>query len=395
MNKKDFPIFKDSAVVFLDTSASAQKPNCVIDTMHDLFCQKYANVHRGNYLWANQVTELYEKSRQKVARFLNTDTQNIIWTKGATDGINLIASVLSETLSAGDEIIITLAEHHSNFVPWQQLAFKKELKIHYINVLNDGSLDMMDFKNKLSSKTKIVAITVLSNVLGVEFPVKKVVEMSHQVGAKVLVDACQSIIHSPIDVADLDCDFLTFSGHKIYGPTGIGVLFAKSEIMDNLTPYQMGGDMVDRVSLLETTFQKSPLKYEAGTQPIVEVIGLSRAIEYVESIGYEQIRSHEESLMKDLIGELSQIDGFTPIGDNLDIKKGLISFNIDRIHSSDIAELLGQQNICIRQGLHCAEPLHRRFGFNSSLRVSFGIYNDESDIFALKNGLIKAIKILG
>ncbi len=389
MYKKDFPIFDDK-LIYLDTAASSQKSKIVVDTLNDFFLKSYSNVHRGTCGLAGQATKLYEESRQKVAEFLGATAQQIIFTKGATESINLVASGWSQLLKKGDEVLISVAEHHANFVPWQQACLRSGAEFKVFDVNDDGSWNLEDFKKKLSAKTKIVAVAGMSNVLGLLNPVQEIIRLARQQGAKVLIDAAQSIAHAPTNVVDLDCDYLAFSGHKIYGPTGIGVLYGKKDALEMLPPYQFGGDMIDVVSIQKTTFAPLPARLEAGTPPIAEAIGLKAALDYIDSIGWNKIQTYEKEVFDYLIQKLKEIADIQFLG-TPDLKSSLISFNIKGIHPNDLAMILSKQNVCVRVGHHCAMPVHKRFGVEASLRVSLGIYNDKTDIDAFIKAFNKTI----
>lgn len=387
--KKDFPIFDNSELVYLDSAASAQKPRVVLRAMNDFYETSYSNIHRGTCSLAVQATNLYEKTRQRVSDFIRTQPGNIIFTKGATDAINMVAGGIGQSLKPGDEVLVSIAEHHANFVPWQQVCLKSGATFKVFGVLNDGRIDMEDFQSKLSSRTKMVAVTQLSNVLGVVNPVKQMTDLAHQAGALVLVDGAQSIAHMPVDVEDLNSDFFVFSSHKIYGPTGTGVLYGKRQALENLPPYQFGGDMVKEVTVQKTTFAELPARLEAGTTPFVEVAGMGVAIEYIRTIGMEKIALYEQNLTDILMDELRKIPHVDLLGTAE--KSGIVSFNIKGIHPNDLAFVLAKQNICIRVGHHCAMPIHECFGKTASVRVSFGIYNTRKDIELFIMALKKAL----
>lgn len=386
MFKSDFPIFDDK-LIYLDTAASSQKPKSVINSLNDFYTKSYSNVHRGTCGLAGEATQLYEESRQKVAEFLCATSKQIIFTKGATESINLVASGWSQLLTSDDEVLVCVSEHHANFVPWQQACLKSGAKFKVFDVNEDGSWNLDDFKQKLTTQTKMVAVAGMSNVLGVLNPVKEIINLAHQNGTKVLIDAAQSIAHVPTNVMDLDCDYLVFSGHKMYGPTGIGVLCGKNEALEMLPPYQFGGDMIDVVSIEKTTFASLPARLEAGTPPITEAIGLKAALDYIDSIGWDKIQKQEKEVFEFLLKQLKEIPDIQFLG-NPDLKSGLVSFNIKGIHPNDLAMILSKQNVCVRVGHHCAMPIHKRFGVDASVRVSLGIYNDKVDI----ENFVKALK---
>ena len=394
MFKDDFPLLLNTGITYLDSAASAQKPACVLDTIDCFYRNEYANVHRGQCDIAVRATSLYEEARNTIALFIGSKPQNIIFTKGATESINLVANGYEHLLKSGDEILISIAEHHANFVPWQQIAIRTGATLKVFNVLPDGRWDMDDFRANLSDKTRLVAVSQLSNVLGIVNPVTDVIRAAHQVGAKALIDGAQAITHLPVSVSDLDCDYYVFSGHKLYGPTGIGVLYGKTEALEILPPYQFGGDMIKTVSLTGTEFADIPARFEAGTPPFPEAIGLAAATRYVSKIGMPKIGDHERKLTKYLMDNLAQFNGLKLLGTSAQ-KHGLVSFNIDGIHPTDIAFVLAKEGICVRVGHHCAMPLHHFFETEVSLRVSLGLYNDEGDIDTFVRALHKALKLLG
>ena len=395
MNKEDFPIFKaNKDLIYLDSAASAQKPLFVLDFMHNFAATRYSNVHRGNYYLSEMATKAYEDARHTIAQFVGAKDEDIIFVRGATEAINLIASSYGRTLKAGDEVLISEAEHHSNFVPWQMLAKEKGIILKFINVLPSGELDMKDFENKLSEKTRLVSITQISNVIGVVNPIEKVIDLAHRAGAKVLVDGCQGIVHTSVDLRELDVDFYAFSGHKLYGPTGIGVLYGKEEIMNELPPYQGGGDMIEHVSFSGVSFAKTPARFEAGTPAIIEAVGLMAACNYVKNIGYARIEEHERQLMHLLSEGLDSVGCVETLGD-IKLKRSLVCFNLKGIHPQDAAMVLSEMGVAVRVGHHCAEPITEKYGVNASIRVSLGIYNDGDDIMKLITALLKTQKILG
>ena len=394
MFKDDFPLIQNTKVVYLDTAASAQKPACVLNAMDDFYRTTYANVHRGECEIATKATTLYENARQTVADFLGVKSTDIVFTKGTTEGINLVANGYASFLKAEDEVLVSVAEHHANFVPWQQACKRTGATFKVFNVKSDGTWDMDDFKSKLSPKTKLVAVSQISNVLGIVNPIEEIIALSHQAGAKVLIDGAQGVAHIPTNLSELNCDYYAFSGHKIYGPTGIGVLYGNKEALEILPPYQFGGDMVKTVRIEETVFADIPARFEGGTPPITEAVGLAEAIRYVSKIGMRQIEEHEQRLTRILSDELSQIPNLEIMGNTPD-KLGIVSFNIKGIHPADIAFVLSKENICVRVGHHCAMPIHHYFGKDVSLRVSFGLYNDETDIQIFIKSLKKALMLLG
>lgn len=397
MNKKDFPIFNEkiygNPLIFLDSAASAQKPETVLATMEKMARTYYANVHRGAYYLSEMSTIAYEDARKTVARFICAREKDVIFVRGATEGMNLVAQTYGRTLLPGDEILLSEAEHHSNLVPWQLLAAEKGVLLRFARVTDDGLLDMDDFKSKLSSKTKLVGMTHMSNVLGTLFPIKEVTRLAHEAGALVLIDGCQGIVHEKVDMRDIGCDFYASSGHKLYGPTGIGFLYAKVELMNTLSPWQGGGDMVKTVTFEKSTFAETPARFEAGTPAIVEAVGLAAALRYLEGLTLNAIETHEETVMNALKDGLWSVQGVKPLG-NMALKKSLISFNIEGFHPQDIAMLLDKQGIAVRVGHHCAEPVTEKYGVSSSIRASIGLYNDLEDVAAFIKALEKAKAIL-
>lgn len=393
--RKDFPIFdvlvNGKRNTFLDSGASAQKPRCVIDKMMSIYSNEYANVHRGSYFLSEEITSAYEQARQTVQKFLNaSQASEIVFTRNATEAINLVASTWGRKfLTKIDEVIITEAEHHANLVPWQALRDEIGFELKICKIKDDGSFDWDDFCKLLNGKTKLIAISGMSNVLGTIFPIKDIIASSHRVGAKVLVDACQLAVHQKIDVQDLDCDFLAFSGHKTYGPTGIGVLYGKYDILDSMPPYQYGGDMVNVVTYQSTTFDEPPARFEAGTPAIVQAIGLATALEYIMKLGFDNIMSHEKELIEYTKQELNKIDGLVQIG-SAEEKGGVFSFIIKNIHPQDLAFILDKEGISVRVGHHCAAPLVRRMGYESVVRASLGLYNTKEDIDILCQAINKA-----
>ena len=393
--RKDFPIFdikvNNKPNTFLDSGASAQKPKCVIDTMMDVYSKEYANVHRGSYLLSEEITYKYEQARKTVQKFINSaQSDEIVFTRNATEAINLVASTWGKKfLSKIDEVIITELEHHANLVPWQVLRDEIGFELKICKINDDGSFNFDEFKSMLSGKTKLVALSGMSNVLGTILPLKKIISASHKVGAKVLVDACQLAVHQKIDVQDLDCDFLAFSGHKTYGPTGIGVLYGKYDILNTMPPYQYGGDMVNIVTYQTTTYDVPPARFEAGTPAIVQAIGLARALEYMMDLGLDNIAKHEKELTLYATEKLSQIKGLKLVGTAKD-KGGVFSFVVEGIHPQDLAFILNKEGVSVRVGHHCAAPLVRRMGYESVVRASFGLYNTKEDIDILCQAISKA-----
>jgi len=391
--REDFPVLKemvyDKPLVFLDNGASAQKPRQVIEAMTDCMEHYYANVHRGNHRLSQLSTVGYEKARESVARFMNAPNQDeVIFTKGATEAINLVASSYGRTfLKEGDEIIVTVMEHHANIVPWQLLRAEKGIVLKVVPIDDDGNFLMDEFEALLSPKTKLVSVPHISNVLGTILSIEEIIRKSHAAGAKVLIDGCQAVPHTKVDVQALGADFYVFSSHKLYGPTGIGVLWAPLDILNAMPPYQGGGDMIDRVTFEETTFQNAPHRFEAGTPAIIEAIGLNAAIEYVESIGLENIAAHEVGLLHYATERLQSIEGLHVIG-NADEKASIISFVMDDAHISDIGTIIDRAGVAVRVGHHCAQPLMDRYGIPGTARASFGLYNTKQEIDALHDSLL-------
>ena len=393
--RKDFPVLElqvnGHPNTFLDSAASAQKPQMVIDKMVNIYSKEYSNVHRGSYLLSEEITSEYEEARKKVQKFLGAKKDSeIVFTRNATEAINLVAATWGRKfLSPKDRVVISEAEHHANLVPWQVLRDEIgfELKIFKIN--DDGSFNPEEYQKSLNDNTKLVAITGMSNVLGTVFPLKEMIASAHQKGAKVLVDACQYIVHQPVDVVDLDCDFLAFSGHKIYGPTGIGGLYGKEELLFAMPPYQFGGDMVDVVTYEKTTFDVPPARFEAGTPAIVQAIGLGAALDYVMNLGMDTIKAHEDELVDYIHQRLPEVKGLKEIGTAAG-KGGVISIVMEGIHPQDLAFLLDKEGVAIRVGHHCAAPLVHRMGYESLARASFGLYTDHDDIDRFIAALQKA-----
>lgn len=397
--RQDFPIFNrlinGKPNVFLDTAASAQKPLCVIQKISDIYSNGYANVHRGSYLLSENLTYEYENARKTVQKFISaTSEKEVVFTRNATEAINLVAATFGEEhISEGDEVLISEAEHHANLVPWQILCKKKSAKLKVFHIDDDGSFLPEEFEKLLSKKTKIVAVTAMSNVLGTIFPIKEIVQKAHSVGAKVLIDACQYIVHNKINVQEVDCDFLAFSGHKLYGPTGIGVLYGKNKILQNMPPYQFGGDMIEHVSYENTTFDEAPARFEAGTPAIVQAIGLAEAIKYLENIGFKKINEYEVELTKYTTKKLSEIKGLKIVGTAKN-KGGVFSFVLEGIHPQDLSFILDKEGVSVRVGHHCAEPLVNRMGYTSLTRASLGLYTSHEDIDNFIKALHKAQNFL-
>jgi cysteine desulfurase/selenocysteine lyase len=395
MIRKDFPILSGEVygkpLVFLDSGASAQKPKVVIDCISDIYESYYANVHRGAHYLSQRSTDAYEEARATIADFMNAPSEkNIVFTSGVTESINLVAATWGRKfLGEGDEVVISEMEHHANIVPWQLLREEKGFVIKIAPVGDDGSFRLEDFQSCLSSRTKLVAVTEISNVLGSRVPVKEVARLAHEYGAKVLIDGAQGIVHQGVDVQELDIDFYGWTGHKLYGPSGVGVLYGKADVLESMPPYQGGGDMIERVSFEKTTFQEPPYRFEAGTPPIAQAIGLGTAVKYVSALGMENIAANEKEVLDYARQRLADIDGFREVGTTPD-KAGIISFLIDGLHPYDVATILDRQGIATRVGKHCAEPLMDRMGLEGTVRASFGLYNNHADVDALVHGIMKA-----
>lgn len=368
-------------LTFLDSAASAQKPKQVLDAIRFCYENEYANVHRGMYDLSEKATLNFENARKKVQLFLNAASdKEIVFTRGATDALNLVAYTWgAQNLRAGDEVLITQAEHHSNIVPWQILQKRIPFTLKVAPVSDDGALDMDAFKSLLNEKTKLVSVAHISNVLGTVFPIKEIAKLAHAAGAKVLIDGCQGATHVPVDMQDIDCDFYALSGHKLYGPTGIGVLYGKRAVLETMEPFEGGGDMIKSVAFSGSVWADVPARFEAGTPPIMQAIGLGFAIDYVQNIGMANIAEHEKRLCGLLQDGVLSVGGTTPIGTAPD-KTGLVSFVTDFAHPQDIAMILDQQGVAVRTGHHCAQPLHERFGQSVSVRASLGVYNTKEDI---------------
>ncbi|MBQ8784652.1 MAG: SufS family cysteine desulfurase [Alphaproteobacteria bacterium] len=366
---------------FLDTAASAQKPQEVIDKIVHTYIYDYANVHRGSYYFSEQATAEYEKARTIIKNFVNARQDNeIVFTRSATEAINLVASSWGlNNLKAGDEILLSEAEHHANIVPWQNVRDKTGCTLKFFKIHDDGSFDAESFYKALNPKVKIVGVTAMSNVLGTVFPVKEIVQAAHLAGALCLVDACQSIVHTKTDVQDINCDFLAFSGHKLYGPTGIGCLYAKYDLLEKMPPYQFGGDMVEDVTYERTLYSMPSSRFEAGTPAIVQAIGLGAAIEYVQKLGMDNIEAHEKELIQYANNRFSEIKNLKIVG-TAEEKGGVFSFALGDIHPQDVAFILNKEGIAIRTGHHCAQPVVNRMGYTSLARASLGLYTNHEDI---------------
>ena len=394
--RSQFPILTEKVhgkpLVYFDNAATTQKPQKVIDRINAYYSSENANIHRGVHHLSQVATKDYEDARIRIKNYIGAEKENeIVFTKGTTDGINLIASSYGELMKKGDEVLISAMEHHSNIVPWQLLAERKGIVLKIIPIHRDGTLDMARFEEMLNDRTKLVSITHISNTLGTINPIETIIDRAHKFGAKVLIDGAQSIQHGEINVVNLNCDFFVFSGHKIFGPTGIGVLYGKASILESMPPYQGGGDMIKRVSFEKTSFNELPFKFEAGTPNIVGGIALGTAVEFIESIDTEQAFSYEKDLLSYAEKELLQIENLKIYGTSA-LKTSLVSFNVGTIHPFDIGTLLDKQGIAVRTGHHCTQPLMDFFEIPGTIRASFSIYNtkEEVDLFihALKRALI-------
>ena len=397
--RQDFPILGrrvyNKPLVYFDNGATTQKPRCVVDAMTEEYYNVNANVHRGVHFLSQRATDLHEQSRETVRRFLNArSTTEIIFTRGTTESINLVASCFGEgCMQEGDEVIVSHMEHHSNIVSWQLLQARKGIVIKVIPISDEGELLMEEYEKLFTEKTRIVSVTHVSNVLGTVNPAKDIVRIAHEHGVPVLIDGAQSTPHFKVDVQDLDCDFYAFSGHKIYGPTGIGVLYGKEAWLDRIPPYMGGGEMIRTVSFEKTTFNDLPYKFEAGTPDYVATTGLAKALEYVTHLGMEHIEAHERELTQYALEQMRQIEGMHLYGHASDGGDAVISFNVGHIHHLDLGTLLDRLGIAIRTGHHCAEPLIHRLGIEGTCRASFGLYNTKEEVDLLCQGIERVRKM--
>ncbi|WP_426043398.1 aminotransferase class V-fold PLP-dependent enzyme [Caulobacter sp. DWR3-1-2] len=376
-------------LIYLDTAASAQKPDAVLDAMMSLARTSYANVHRGLYTLANETTQAYENARETVARFINAEPSEIVWTKSATEAVNLVADTFGRSLKAGDEIVLSEMEHHANIVPWHFLRERYGVVLKFIPVTDDGRLDLAAYEGLLSERTRMVAVTHMSNVLGTVNDVRRIVDLAHAAGALTLIDGCQGVVHTKVDVKALDADFYVFSGHKLYGPTGIGVLYGKAERLAALPPYQGGGEMIASVSLTEIRYADPPHRFEAGTPAILEAVGLGAAIDWLNAIDRDAAFAHEHALYQRVVDQLDGVNGVRILG-TAPSKGAVLSFVVEGAHAHDVAQVLDRYGVAVRAGTHCAEPLMTRFGVTSSARASFALYNTEAEADAFVNALAKA-----
>lgn len=396
--RKDFPILERQVhgrpLVYLDNAATTQKPRCVVEAMVSEYYESNANVHRGVHFLSQQATEMHEGARERVRSFINAHSiEEVVFTRGTTEGLNLVAFSYGEAfLKPGDEVILTVMEHHSNIVPWQMLRERKGINIKVVPMDDKGNLLLDEYEQLFTPKTRLVCVAHVSNVLGAVNPVKRMAEIAHAHGAHILVDGAQSVPHFKVDVQDLDCDFLTFSGHKVYGPTGIGVLYGRKALLEQMPPYQGGGEMIARVSFEKTTYERLPYKFEAGTPDYVGSHALAVALDYVEGIGFENIVAHEQMLTRYAMERMSEIKGMKFYGETAE-KDAVIAFNIGDIHPLDLGTLLDHLGIAIRTGHHCAQPLMARCGVEGMARASFALYNTKEEIDALVAGIERVSKM--
>lgn len=391
--RESFPILSRTVygkpLVYLDNGATTQKPLCVLDAMQEEYLNVNANVHRGVHWMSQQATDLHEAARETVRKFINArSTTEIVFTRGTTESLNLVASSFVEgCMKEGDEVIVSTMEHHSNIVPWQLQEQRKGIVLKVIPMTDEGELLLEEYEKLFTDRTKLVSVTQVSNVLGTVNPIKEMIRIAHEHGVPVVVDGAQSVPHFAVDVQDLDCDFLAFSGHKVYGPTGVGVLYGKEEWLDRLPPYQGGGEMIERVSFEKTTFERPPLKFEAGTPDYIATHGLATALDYVTSLGMDNILAHEQDLTRYALQQLREIEGMHIYGHRNDNGDAVISFNVGDIHHMDLGTLLDQLGIAVRTGHHCAQPLMDRLGILGTVRASFGLYNTREEVDALVAGI--------
>ena len=391
--RESFPILSRTVyskpLIYLDNGATTQKPLCVLDAMREEYLNVNANVHRGVHWMSQQATDLHEAARETVRKFINArSTTEVVFTRGTTESLNLVASSFVEgCMKEGDEVIVSTMEHHSNIVPWQLQEQRKGIVLKVIPMTDEGELLLEEYEKLFTERTKLVSVTQVSNVLGTINPVKEMIRIAHEHGVPVVVDGAQSVPHFAVDVQDLDCDFLAFSGHKVYGPTGVGVLYGKEEWLDRLPPYQGGGEMIERVSFEKTTFERPPLKFEAGTPDYIATHGLATALDYVTSLGMDNILAHEQDLTRYALQQLREIEDMHIYGHRNDSGDAVISFNVGDIHHMDLGTLLDQLGIAVRTGHHCAQPLMDRLGILGTVRASFGLYNTREEVDALVAGI--------
>jgi len=403
--REDFPILAREVygkpLVYLDNAATTQKPLCVLDAMRDEYLNVNANVHRGVHYLSQQATDLHEAAREKVRQFINAaKTEEIVFTRGTTEAINLVASSFCESqMQAGDEVIVTEMEHHSNIVSWQLQAMKRGIVVKHLPITDDGILCLNQLEGLITEKTKIISVAHVSNVLGTINPVEEIIRIAHEHGIPVMVDGAQSAPHFKVDVQAMDCDFFAFSGHKMYGPTGIGVLYGKEEWLEKLPPYQGGGEMIDKVTWEKTTFERLPFKFEAGTPDYVATHGLAKAIEYIDSIGFDAVQQHEQELTRYCMEQLQTIPDMHIYGPSVSNvqsstnKDAVVSFNVGHIHHLDMGTLLDRLGIAVRTGHHCAQPLMDRLGISGTVRASFALYNTKDEVDILVAGIQRIAKM--
>ncbi len=398
--RRDFPILSRQVygkpLVYLDNGASAQKPQVVLDTIQHAYSQDYANVHRGLHFLSNASTDAYEKARETVRRFLNAgSTEEIVFTSNTTAAINTVAYGFGmPNIGEGDEIVLSIMEHHSNIVPWHFIRERQGAKLVWVPVDDLGELHIEDFEKRLTDRTKLVAITHMSNALGTITPIKEIIRIAHARGIPVLVDGSQAAVHMTVDVSDLDCDFYVFTGHKVYGPSGIGVLYGKRELLESMRPFQGGGEMIFEVTVDNVTYNDPPHRFEAGTPPIVQAIGLGTALDYMDSVGRDRIAAHEAELKAYAHERLRSINSLRIFGDAPN-KGAIVSFELQGIHAHDVSMVIDRQGVAVRAGTHCAQPLLKRFGVTSTCRASFGMYNTREEVDILVEALEKARKFFG
>jgi cysteine desulfurase/selenocysteine lyase len=399
VNPDRFPLLarakaEGNPVTYLDSAASAQKPDVVLDRLRDFYTRDYANIHRGVYPLSERSTEAYEGARERVARFLHARPEEIVFTKGATEAINLVAYSYGEHfLKAGDKVLVSAIEHHANIVPWQQLCDRRGTKLDVIPIDDNGDIDLESYGRKLDG-AKLVCVTAVANTLGTVTPLQEIIALAHRAGARVMVDGAQGAPHLKLDVAALGCDFLAFTGHKVYGPDGIGVLYGKAELLDQMPPWQTGGDMIRTVTFDRTLFAEPPRRFEAGTPPIGAAIGLATALDFIEGIGFDKIGEHDRALAAYAVGKLGEIPGLKLIGMPKH-RSGIVSFVLDGIHPHDIGTLLGTAGICVRTGHHCAQPLMEQLGIPGTVRASFAVHSHAGEVDRLAEELMKARQLLG
>ena len=397
--REDFPILSRTVygkpLVYFDNGATTQKPLCVLDAMREEYLNVNANVHRGVHWMSQQATDLHEAARETVRKFINArSTTEIVFTRGTTESLNLVVSSFTEgCMQAGDEVIVSTMEHHSNIVPWQLQEQRKGIVLKVIPMSDEGVLDLQAYEQLFSERTKLVSVMQVSNVLGTINPVKEMIRIAHEHGVPVMIDGAQSVPHFAVDVQDLDCDFLAFSGHKVYGPTGVGVLYGKEKWLDKMPPYQGGGEMIEHVSFEKTTFERPPLKFEAGTPDYVATHGLAKALDYASALGMDKILAHEQDLTHYALQQLREIEGMHIYGHVGDSGDAVISFNVGNIHHMDLGTLLDQLGIAVRTGHHCAQPLMDRLGVLGTVRASFGLYNTREEVDALVSGIKRVVQM--